>query len=104
MLELAAVHRWVLTGLTVIVVSGVALLDRGHRDIFWFVDFLDEDGSRDSVADQRIHDDPDRDGCWRTTPDDAFAAVGHVFAGSRHRAWRLWFTIALAGVALVNLT
>lgn len=99
--ELSTVHRWVLTGLTVVVLSGIALLAADIETfwgswIFWLkmalVALLLINGlvmTRTEAALAR--DSSDASPAWRTLHRTAVTSLG------------LWFLISLAGVALVNL-
>ncbi|HEY5061064.1 MAG TPA: DUF6644 family protein [Gemmatimonadaceae bacterium] len=102
MMELASVHRWVLTGLTVIVVSGLALLTADIETffgswIFWtkmgLVILLLINGFMMTRIESVLALEPD-------DQSPQWAKLRRVATSSL----ALWFTIALAGVALVNLT
>ena len=99
--ELAAVHRWVLTGLTVVVVSGLLLLAADIDAFFgswvyWvkmlLVILLLANGWGMNRVEQQL----------RADPSDTSPAWGRL-----HRvavvSLTLWFTITLAGIALVNV-
>jgi uncharacterized membrane protein len=100
--ELAAVHRWVITGLTVIVVSGIAFLTADIETffgswIFWtkmgLVVLLLINGLMMTRAEEGLRRDAS-DGApgWRSLRRTATWSLG------------LWFTIALFGLALVNFS
>ena len=100
--ELAAVHQWVLTGLTIIVLSGVALVTSDIETfwgswIYWvkmtlvvlllangFVMTRTEKTLERNAGDASLH--------WATLKRVAITSLV------------LWFTIAALGVALVNIS
>lgn len=100
--ELAAVHRWVLTGLTIMVLSGVALLTSDIETFFpswlyWtkmaFVVLLLING----LMMTRVERDLARDASetsphWRALHRTAVTSLG------------LWFIITALGVALANFS
>jgi hypothetical protein len=99
--ELAAVHRWVLTGLGVVVVSGLLLLTADIEAFFgswvyWvkmlLVILLLTNGWWMTRVEQQL----------RVDPSDGSPAWGRL-----HRvavvSLVLWFTITLAGITLVNV-
>jgi hypothetical protein len=102
MRELGAVHRWVLTGLTVVVLSGLALFASDVETfwgsgIFWvkmaFVIALLVNGvvmtrTENALANDASESAPQ----WRTLHRVALASLV------------LWFIIAAFGVALVNFS
>lgn len=98
--ELAAVHRWVLTGLSIIVLSGVALA-AADLETFWgskvywtkmgLVVALLYNGFVMTRTEQVLERDPsDASPGWPTLRRVAFFSLV------------LWFAIAILGVALVN--
>jgi hypothetical protein len=98
--ELAAVHRWVLTGLTIIVVSGVALAT-ADLETFWaskvywtkmgLVVALLYNGFVMTRTEQLLaRDASETSRGWRTLRRVAVSSLV------------LWFAIAILGVALVN--
>jgi hypothetical protein len=100
MKELAAVHRWVLTGLTVVVISGVALFTSDIETffgswIFWvkmvLVALLLINGFMMTRTERSLETD---------------ASDGAPHWGAMRRtavtSLLLWFVITLAGVALAN--
>lgn len=100
--ELAAVHKWVLSGLTLIVISGVALLTADIETffgswIYWtkmgLVVLLLINGFLMTRTEQSLQQD---------------ASAGSPHWRSLHRiavtSMCLWFTIALFGIALVNFS
>jgi uncharacterized membrane protein len=100
--ELGAVHRWVLTGLTLIVVSGVALLAADIETffgswIYWtkmgLVVLLLINGFMMTRIEQSLEKD--------STPSAPHWASLHRVAVT---SLALWFTIALFGMALVNFS
>jgi hypothetical protein len=102
LMELASVHRWVLTGLSVIVVSGLALLTADIETffgswIYWtkmgLVILLLINGFMMTRIERRLALEPD-------DQSPQWSRLHRVSTSSL----ALWFTIALAGVALVNLT
>jgi hypothetical protein len=99
--ELAAVHRWVLTGLTVVVLSGIALFAADVETfwgswIFWakmaMVVVLLGNGARMLAIENRLRAEP-----AATSPD-----WGRL-RSSAVASLALWLIITLAGVALVNM-
>ncbi len=100
--ELATVHRWVLTGLTIMAVSGVALVTADIETffgswIYWtkmaLVVALLANGYVITRTEERLMKEGGDDSPhWHTLRRTAKASLG------------LWFTITVAGVALVNLT
>lgn len=100
--ELGAVHRWVLTGLTAVVLSGIALLTSDIETFFpswlyWtkmaFVVLLLING----LMMTRVERDLARDASetspyWRSLHRTAVTSLG------------LWFTITALGVALANFS
>lgn len=102
MKELASVHRWVMVGLVVIVASGVALLTADIETffgswIYWtkmgLVVLLLINGAMMTRVEKALEiDASDRSPHWNSLRRVAKTSLV------------LWFTIALAGVALVNLT
>jgi uncharacterized membrane protein len=100
--ELAAVHKWVLTGLTLIVVSGVALLTADIDTffgswIYWtkmgLVVLLLINGFMMTRIEQSMEKDASADSAQ-------WASLHRVAVTSLV----LWFTIALFGIALVNFS
>jgi hypothetical protein len=100
--ELAAVHRWVITGLVVVVISGLALLTADIETffgswIFWtkmgLVALLLLNGLIMLRAESALAKD--------STP--ASPAWGSLRRGAIS-SLALWFIITALGVALVNLT
>lgn len=100
--ELAAVHRWVLTGLTLVVVSGLAMLASDLETfwgswIFWtkmalFVLLL-VNGLFMTRAEAAIRDDTAGDSAaWVTLHRTAVSSLG------------LWFALTALGIALVNFS
>jgi hypothetical protein len=98
--ELAAVHRWVLTGLSLIVASGIALA-AADIETFWaskvywtkmvLVVALLFNGFVMTRSEQRLAADAgDTSPAWRTLRRVAISSLV------------LWFAIAILGVALVN--
>ena len=102
MKELASIHRWVITGLVVIVASGVALLTADIETffgswIYWtkmgLVVLVLINGLMMTRAENALElDAGDASPHWNNLRRVAISSMA------------LWFTIALAGVALVNLT
>ena len=100
--ELAAMHRWVLTGLTVIVLSGVALVTADIETfwaswIYWVkmtlvVALLANGYVMTRTENALARDNDDASPHWAT--------LRHVAVTSLV----LWFTIAAFGVALVNFS
>ncbi len=100
--ELAAVHRWVLTGLTVVVLSGVALLTSDIETffpswIYWtkmaFVVLLLINGFMMTRVERSLETDPsEASPHWRALHR---VAVSSLF---------LWFIITAFGVALANFS
>jgi|SRR4051812_7300057 hypothetical protein len=98
--ELGAVHRWVLTGLTLVVVSGLALL-ASDIETFWaswiywvkmlLVALLLLNGLIMTRAEAGLAKDPsDASPHWRSLHRAAVISLA------------LWFATTLAGVALAN--
>lgn len=102
MRELASVHRWVLTGLVVVVASGVALLTADIETffgswIFWtkmaLVVLLLLNGLRMTRAEDALRQDASAESQhWQSLHRAAVASLG------------LWFVIAAFGVALANFS
>jgi hypothetical protein len=100
--ELAAVHRWVLTGIALVVVSGVALAASDvetfwDSPIYWtkmgLVFALLTNGFVMTRAEGALADDDSASATgWRTLRRTAIASVG------------LWFVITALGIALVNFS
>jgi hypothetical protein len=100
--ELAAVHRWVLTGLTVVVVSGIALLASDIETffgswIFWtkmgFVALLLVNGWMMTRAERMlVNDASESSPAWTSLHRTAVSSLA------------LWFIIAALGCALVNFS
>ncbi|MEO7085020.1 MAG: DUF6644 family protein [Gemmatimonadaceae bacterium] len=100
--ELAAVHVWVLTGLTIVALSGVAMLTADIETffgswIFWtkmalVIALLINGYIITRVENGLIQDSSDRSPHWGTMHKTAVVSLV------------LWFTITIAGVSLVNLT
>lgn len=100
--ELGAVHKWVLSGLTLIVVSGVALLTADIEEffgswIYWtkmgLVVLLLLNGFMMTRIEQSLAKDASASSPqWRSLHRVAVTSLG------------LWFTIALFGIALVNFS
>ena len=100
--ELGAVHRWVLTGLTVVVVSGVALLTSDIETFFpswlyWtkmaFVVLLLINGLMMTRVEQGLARDPSETSPhWRALHRTAVSSLA------------LWFIITALGVALANFS
>jgi hypothetical protein len=100
MRELAGVHRWVITGLAVIVASGVAQLASDLESfwgswIFWtkltFVAVLLANGYWMTRVEDRLRLTPDE-----TSP--AWKTLGRIAVASMV----LWFATAFVGIALEN--
>jgi len=101
MKELAAVHRWVITGLAVMVVSGLALLTSDIETfygswIFWvkmaLVGFLLVNGLMMTRTEKSLAtDSTEASPHWRALHRAAVTSL------------TLWFTITLFGVALANV-
>ena len=101
MKELATVHRWVLTGLTIVALSGVALLTADIETffgswIFWtketLVVALLINGYLITRTERLLAKDAsERSPHWNALRRTAVTSLG------------LWFTITLAGIGLVNL-
>jgi len=101
MKELAAVHRWVITGLTIIIISGLALLASDIETffgswIFWvkmalvatlLINGLVMTRTETSLAGDSSETSPH----WRSLRRSAITSLA------------LWFTITLLGVALSNV-
>ena len=100
--ELAAVHRWVLTGLTAVVLSGVALLTSDIETFFpswlyWtkmaFVVLLLINGLMMTRVERSLERDPSEASAhWRGLHRTAV------------RSLALWFIITALGVALANFS
>jgi len=98
--ELASVHRWVLTGLTVVVASGIALLTADIETffgswIFWtkmvLVALLLANGVRMTRVEDALRRDASAESAhWQSLHRVAVTSLG------------LWFVIAAFGVALAN--
>jgi uncharacterized membrane protein len=102
MRELAAVHRWVLTGLTVVVISGIGMLAADIETffgswIYWtkmalFVVLL-VNGLVIVRTEAELRADPhEQSPHWARLRLRALTSIG------------LWFTITVLGVSLVNLS
>lgn len=102
MRELAAVHRWVLTGLTIVVISGLGMLTADIETffgswIYWtkmglFVVLL-VNGLVIVRTESELRADPgEQSPHWGRLRARALSSI------------ILWFTITVFGVALVNLT
>jgi uncharacterized membrane protein len=100
--ELAAVHRWVLTGLTVVIISGLALV-ASDIEAFWgswiywvkmgFFVVLLVNGFQMTKAERALQSNPgEASPAWRTLRRTATTSLG------------LWFAITALGVALVNFS
>ena len=100
--QLAAVHRWVLTGLTVVVISGLGMLAADIETffgswIYWtkmalFVVLL-VNGLVIVRTEAELRADPhEQSPHWARLRLRALTSIG------------LWFTITVLGVSLVNLT
>jgi hypothetical protein len=101
MRELAAVHRWVITGLTVIVISGLLQLTSDIETfwgswIFWTKMGLVACLLANGYGMTKLEKDLERDAS-ETAP--AWRALHRVSIASLV----LWFTTAFAGIALENL-
>ncbi|HTE44933.1 MAG TPA: DUF6644 family protein [Gemmatimonadaceae bacterium] len=102
MKELATVHKWVLAGLTLLVASGVALLTADIETffgswIFWtkmgLVILLLINGYMMTRTERLLAQDASENSPhWGSLRRVAVTSLG------------LWFTIALAGIALVNFS
>ncbi len=102
MRELASVHRWVLTGLVVVVVSGLALLASDIESffgswIFWvkmvLVAVLLFNGVRMTRTEDALRRDANAESIhWQSLHRTAVTSLG------------LWFVIAAFGVALSNFS
>jgi uncharacterized membrane protein len=102
MKELAAVHRWVLTGLTIVALSGLLLLTSDIETffgswIFWtkmglVVLLLINGFMMTRVENGLALDAGDASPHWATLKRTAVSSLA------------LWFTITLAGLALVNFS
>jgi hypothetical protein len=102
MRELAAVHRWVLTGLTIVIISGLGMLTADIETFFgswvyWtkmalFVVLL-VNGLVIVRTEAELRADPgEQSPHWARLRVRALSSIG------------LWFTITVLGVALVNLS
>lgn len=100
--ELASVHRWVLTGLAVVVVSGLALL-ASDIETFWgswlywikmaFVVVLLVNGLMMTRAEEAVRRDASESSpAWDTLHRTAMSSLV------------LWFVITALGIALVNFS
>lgn len=102
MRELAAVHRWVLTGLVVVVISGLGMLTADVETffgswIYWtkmaLVVVLLINGLMITRLENELHADPgERSPYWPRLRARSITSIV------------LWFTITVFGVSLVNLT
>jgi hypothetical protein len=100
--ELSATHRWVLTGIGLIVLSGIALVTSDIETfwgspIYWtkmaLVVALLVNGLLITRAEAALeHDDTDAAPGWRSLRRTARASLG------------LWFSITALGIALVNFS
>lgn len=100
--ELAAVHRWVLTGIALIVVSGLALVTSDIESfwgspIYWakmalFVALLVNGLSMTRAEGSLERDSSEFAAGWRTLRRTAVVSLG------------LWFLITALGIALVNFS
>ncbi len=100
--ELGTVHRWVLTGLTVVMISGVAMLAADVETffgswVFWvkmvLVALLLINGVVMTRAESALKRDAGESApAWATLHRTAVTSLG------------FWFVITLAGVALVNVS
>jgi hypothetical protein len=100
--ELAATHRWVLTGIVLIALSGIALVTSDIETfwgspIYWtkmaLVVALLVNGYRITRAETALdRDDSDASPGWRALHRTAVASLG------------LWFSITALGIALVNFS
>jgi hypothetical protein len=90
--ELNAVHRWVVPGLGVVLLSGVALLT-ADIEAFWgswiywvkMGDLLGEDGARRRAADQRLSHEPRRAGVGERCERDV-SALARVATHGTHQS------------------
>jgi hypothetical protein len=100
--ELAAVHRWVVSGIALIAVSGVALV-LSDIETFWgspiywtkmglVVALLVNGFVMTRAETTLVHDDSTTAAGWRTLHRTAIASLG------------LWFLITALGIALVNFS
>jgi uncharacterized membrane protein len=98
--ELAAVHRWVLTGLTIVVLSGIALVT-SDIETFWgswiyvtkmalFVVLLINGLMMTRAETALRRDASESSAAWTSLHRTAVTSIG------------LWFAIAVLGIALVN--
>jgi hypothetical protein len=100
--ELATAHRWVLTGIALIVVSGLALVTSDletfwSSPIYWvkmaLVIALLVNGARMTRAESVLaRDDSETSRGWRTLHRTAVTSLG------------LWFVVTALGIALVNFS
>ena len=100
--ELAAVHRWVLTGLTIVVLSGLAMF-AADIETFWgswiywtkmalFVLLL-VNGLVMTRAESALRQNPaESSPAWGTLRNTAISSLG------------LWFAITILGIAVVNFS
>jgi hypothetical protein len=98
--ELAAVHRWVTSGLAIVLVSGVLLLTADIEAflgswVYWIkmvlVIALLVNGRQMNQIEHQLREDPSEES-------PAWGRLQRVAI----RSLALWFTITLAGIALVN--